>query len=183
MEGRKLILVTGGARSGKSSFAENMLLDLDKVLYIATSIPFDEEMKERVNHHRKSRPESWDTLECYKNFKQNLLGRIDNYNGILLDCVTIMITNIILDTCKENTLEEFKYAEELALKEVKELLNIFKEFKGQAILVTNEVGFGVVPESRLGRYFRDIAGRVNQYIAKECRDVYLVVSSIPLKVK
>lgn len=178
-----MILVTGGARSGKSSFGEGLLCEMDKVLYIATSIPFDEEMKERVKIHRESRKSDWDTLECYKDFNNNLLNKVNDYNGIILDCITIMVSNIILEECKDYTNDEFNLAEKKVINEVKSLIAILKKFNGKVVLVTNEVGFSVVPENKLARYFRDIAGRVNQLIAKECSDVYLVVASIPLKIK
>lgn len=178
-----MILVTGGARSGKSSFGENLLKNLEKVLYIATSIPFDDEMKDRVKHHKEARPKHWHTLECYKDFDKKLYNKINNYNGIILDCITIMVTNIILEECKNNTNEEFNLAEKKVIKEIKELINILKNFNGKVVIVTNEVGFGIVPENKLSRYFRDIAGRVNQLLAKECENVYLVVSSLPMKIK
>lgn len=178
-----MILVTGGARSGKSSFAESMLKDSKKVLYIATSIPFDDEMKERVKMHKSSRPSIWDTLECYKDFDKHLLGEVEKYDGIILDCITIMVSNIILEKCENCTNEEFEIAEEKAINEVKTLISLLKKCKGKAVIVTNEVGSSIVPENKLGRYFRDIAGRVNQLIAKEASEVYLVVSSIPVKIK
>lgn len=178
-----MILVTGGARSGKSSFGESILKDLESVLYIATSIPFDNEMKDRVEHHKEMRPSHWDTLECYKEFGKNLKNRLDNYNGIILDCITLMVTNIMLEECKNNTDEEFKLAEKKVMEEMEELINTLKGFRGKVVIVTNEVGFGIVPENKLSRYFRDIAGRVNQLLAKECSNVYLVVSSIPMKIK
>ncbi|KMT20936.1 bifunctional adenosylcobinamide kinase/adenosylcobinamide-phosphate guanylyltransferase [Clostridium cylindrosporum] len=178
-----MILVTGGARSGKSSFAEGLLKDFQRVLYIATSIPFDDEMKDRVIKHKKDRPNYWDTLEKHKEFDKDFSESIASYQGIILDCVTIMISNIILEICENNTSEEFKIAEEKVMNEVKKLTDIFKEFNGKVVLVTNEVGFGIVPESKLGRYFRDIAGKVNQFLATESESVYLVVSSIPMKIK
>ncbi len=177
-----MILITGGARSGKSSYGESLLKECNNVLYIATSIPFDDEMKDRVAKHKSQRPSSWDTLECYEKFKESLLN-LNSYDGVILDCITIMVSNIMLDICKENTKEEFKLAEEKVMEEVKNLLEVLKNFNGKCVLVTNEVGFGVVPESKLGRYFRDIAGRANQYIAKNCSEVYLVVASMPVKIK
>lgn len=178
-----MILVTGGARSGKSSFGESLLKDLEKILYVATCVPFDDEMEDRVKHHKESRPKYWDTLECYKNFDEKLYNKINNYNGIILDCITIMVTNIIIEECKNNTTEEFNLAEKKVIKEVEKLIETLKSFNGTVVLVTNEVGFGLVPENKLSRYFRDIAGRVNQLLAKECENVYLVVSSLPVKIK
>lgn len=178
-----MILVTGGARSGKSSYAESILSELDNCLYIATSIPFDDEMKDRVEKHREQRPKSWDTLESYKDFDRSLNNIINNYDGVIIDCITIMVSNILLDNCVNMTHEEFVLAEKQAIEEVNKLLDKLSSYNGIAVIVTNEVGFGVVPESKLGRYFRDIAGRINQMIAKRSDEVYLVVSSIPMCIK
>lgn len=179
-----MILITGGARSGKSSFGESLLEDKKRVLYIATSIPFDDEMKDRVKHHKESRPDYWDTIEEYKDFDIKLSSDINNnYDGLIIDCITIMVSNIILEICINNTSEEFNIAEKKAIEEVEKLLKVLETFNGEVVIVTNEIGFGIVPENKLARYFRDIAGRINQLIAKRCNSVYLVVSSIPMKIK
>lgn len=178
-----MILVTGGARSGKSSFGESLLKDKKEVLYIATSIPFDEEMKNRVKKHRESRPEHWHTLEAYKSLGASIRNLKKQYDGIILDCITIMITNLIFENFDEAIEIDYKAIEEKIMGEMKAMVSALKELNSEVVLITNEVGSGIVPENRLSREFRDIAGRVNQYLAREAEEVYLAVSGIPVKIK
>lgn len=184
-----MILVTGGARSGKSSFGESLLDGIDDVLYIATSIPFDGEMNERVKIHRESRNDKWDTLEEYKDFHGKITG---NYKGIIVDCITIMVSNFLLEGIESFEEEDvrkidFREKEKEILKGIDSMVEVFNRYSEEndtkIILVTNEVGAGLVPEYKIGREFRDIAGKVNQYLAKKAQEVYLVVSGIPLKIK
>lgn len=181
----KGILITGGARSGKSSYAENLANGLGKdILYIATSIPFDEEMKQRVKKHKETRPAHWTTYEGYRDLGKEVSGTFD---GVLLDCVTVMITNLMFDNedMKNGDYDEldFDLIEIEIINEIKALMDAVKNSDTTVIFVTNEIGFGVVPETKLGRVFRDIAGRVNQYIASRCDEVYLTVCGIPMKIK
>ncbi|QAA34836.1 bifunctional adenosylcobinamide kinase/adenosylcobinamide-phosphate guanylyltransferase [Clostridium manihotivorum] len=179
-----ITLVTGGARSGKSSFGESLLKDLRKVLYIATSIPFDEEMKERVKKHKNQRPDYWDTLEAYKNFKGEFSNIIyQEYDGIIVDCITIMISNILLESFNEDKENDYGLLEDNIMCQVDELIKVLKNTGCKVVIVTNEVGSGIVPENKLSREFRDIAGRVNQRIAKAADEVYLVVSGLPVRIK
>lgn len=183
---KRLILVTGGARSGKSTLAEKKTGEIgNKIGYIATSIAFDDGMKDRIRKHRKSRPEEWITIERYKNFRElytkEELHSIDTF---LLDCMTLMVSNLLLesnidfDSC---SMEEVDRIEGEIFKEVDELLNIMED--KQLIIVTNEVGMGLVPSYKLGNIFRDMAGRVNQYLAHRADEVYFTVSGIPMKIK
>lgn len=183
----KLILVTGGARSGKSTFAEETVKKLgDKVLYIATAIPFDEEMKLRIKKHQEQRPSYWETLEAYKDFDIKLKNKLEEKTVIMLDCVTVMITNLMfeeyLDWDKINC-EEIEKIEERVKKEIGKLLAIIEGAQLPFVLVTNEIGMGIVPEYPSGRVFRDVAGRANQMLAKAADEVYLCVSGIPMKIK
>ena len=182
----KLVLVTGGARSGKSSFGESIYNPQENILYIATAQAFDEEMKERIKRHQHQRPSHWRTLECYKGFPERLKEIPEDVTGILMDCITLMVTNILLeynlgwDTVSIAVLNEI---EDNIMEEVKALIATLKKLPLKAVLITNELGWGLVPDYPLGRIFRDIAGRVNQYIASEADEVYLVVSGIPNKIK
>jgi adenosylcobinamide kinase / adenosylcobinamide-phosphate guanylyltransferase len=183
----RIILVTGGARSGKSTYAEEMAAKLDgNVLYIATSIPFDDEMKLRVTKHKAQRPSRWDTLEAYKDMDINLKSRLENSSGVLLDCITIMVTNLFMEKCKDldnisnSTAVE---VEDFIKSEIEKLIKIAKNTDIPFIIVTNEVGMGIVPEYPSGRVFRDLAGRANQMLAKVADEVYLCVSGIPVKIK
>ena len=193
-----LIFVTGGAKSGKSKFAEEMLLKLNngkqKNIYLATSLVFDEEMKEKVRLHKKRRKDEWFTVETYKNFENELSNFFENNdkikNNMLVDCLTNMITNIIFENqnIDWNNFEKKLYIQTLEKlnKDVEhsviKLLNVADQFEN-AIIVSNELGMGLVPSYPLGRYFREIAGKMNQIVAEKADEVYLVVSGIPMKIK
>ncbi len=183
----KLILVTGGARSGKSTFAENLAKELgDNVLYVATAQQTDNEMKQRIEKHRERRPASWETFEGYKNLDTSLYNIIEDKSAVLLDCITIMVTNLMLqetfdwDRLTREKVEEIEYDIQ---HQIERLISLSKMTKVPFILVTNEVGLGVVPPSVMGRDFRDIAGRINQLLAKAADEVYFCVSGIPMKIK
>ena len=193
-----LIFVTGGAKSGKSKFAEEILLKLNngnqKNIYLATSLVFDEEMKEKVRLHKKRRKNDWFTVETYKNFKNKLNNFFENNdkikNNLLVDCLTNMITNIIFENqnIDWNNFEKKLYIQTLKKlnknveNSVDELLNITNQFEN-TVIVSNELGMGLVPSYPLGRYFREIAGKMNQIVAEKADEVYFVVSGIPMKIK
>jgi adenosylcobinamide kinase/adenosylcobinamide-phosphate guanylyltransferase len=180
----KIILVTGGTRSGKSSFGEELLKHKDKVLYIATSIITDEEMQERVNIHKSRRNKNWVTFEGYKDLKETI--RVTDCNFIMLECVTTMITNLLFDkyTDFDNiSKSEISILEESIRQQFKELIDACREFDKEIVIITNEVGFGLISEYKLGRIFTDISGRVNQLLGRLSDEAYLVVSGLPLKLK
>jgi adenosylcobinamide kinase/adenosylcobinamide-phosphate guanylyltransferase len=184
----KAILITGGARSGKSSYAEKLARELGgNILYIATSIPFDDEMKSRVKKHRESRPDEWDTYEGYRGLGSVVSEKGSEYNGILLDCITVMVTNLLLEypgiDYDNARYEDYAEAEDAIRKEIEELMEGVRRSEGTVIMVTNELGSGIVPENLLGRVFRDIAGRVNQHVADRCDEVFITVCGLPLKLK
>ncbi|MGL4656456.1 MAG: bifunctional adenosylcobinamide kinase/adenosylcobinamide-phosphate guanylyltransferase [Sarcina sp.] len=182
-----MILVIGGARSGKSTFAEKKASEFKElyktnVMYIATSIGFDAEMKDRIKKHRESRDNSWVTLEKYKKFKKEDMS--EKCEVVLLDCLTLMISNLILETKYDFdriTPKEVDDIENLVEKEIKSFLEIFRE--KEIIIVSNEVGLGLVPPYRLGAIFRDISGRMNQLIAREAEQVYLMTAGIEMRIK
>lgn len=181
-----LIMITGGARSGKSELAEKIALQYGEkdVLYIATSIPFDEEMKDRVKKHRERRPNEWETVETYKGIYKVISE--SNKKVILLDCLTVMISNLLLevdmtwDNIDSNVVDKI---EENISYEIDNMIDAAKSYNGDVIVVTNEIGMGLVPEYKLGRIFRDIGGRMNKKVAYGADIVYLVVSGIPLGIK
>ena len=184
----KIIMVTGGARSGKSSFAEKTVASLgEKILYIATAVPFDDEMKDRIRKHREQRPNTWDTAEAYKNMDIEIPKHYKNHHGIMLDCITVMVTNLMFDSpdidWDQCSMEVVNKKEAYIQDQMDKLLTIAKELDVNIVLVTNELGMGIVPENRLSRIFRDIAGRINQQLAESADEVYLVVSGIPIKIK
>ncbi len=170
---KKLIFVTGGARSGKSNYAVSIAKKHSWVAFVATCQPLDREMEKRIKLHRKSRPENWKTFEEPKKVAL-LLSKIDgNFDCILIDCFTLLVSNLLLK----------KYTEDKILNEIKSILTTIKKKKTTAIIVSNEVGLGLVPHTKLGRDFRDIAGKVNQLVAKEADEVFFTVSGIPMKIK
>ncbi|NJD01629.1 MAG: bifunctional adenosylcobinamide kinase/adenosylcobinamide-phosphate guanylyltransferase [Ruminiclostridium sp.] len=183
----KLILVTGGARSGKSTFAEDMVRRLgEKVIYIATSNACDGEMKERIKRHREQRPAGWVTVEAYRDIDTRLKGKLAGMDAVLLDCITIMVSNLMLEKAMDwegIAAEEINKVEAGVKTEIEKLISAAKEASIPFIIVTNELGMGVVPPYELGRAVRDIAGRANQMLAREAEEVYLCVSGIPVKIK
>jgi adenosylcobinamide kinase/adenosylcobinamide-phosphate guanylyltransferase len=183
-----LILVTGGARSGKSTYAEKLARDLGRpVLYIATAVPFDREMRDRIARHRARRPADWDTYEGDRNLAAVFKSHPHSYRTVLLDCVTILITNLLLQADGVETgnlgAAVWEKIEQNIWGELQAFLTAATQATATVIIVTNEVGYGIVPENQLARIFRDIAGRVNQQLAARAQTVYLVVCGLPVKLK
>lgn len=184
----RIVLITGGARSGKSSFAEKLASDLsEKVAYIATAIPFDEGMEDRIKKHKDSRPSYWTTYEIYKDIYKYVEQISEKHDVILLDCVTILVTNLMFENHEINwdtvTREKIDEIEMIIKEQINLFIKKLRHTKMKCILVTNEIGMGIVPENRLSRVFRDIAGRINQFIASNADEVYFTVSGIPMKIK
>ncbi len=177
-----ITLITGGARSGKSSFGESLYKDKRDVVYIATSKVVDKEMEERVLIHKKSRPSIWRTYEENYNLDK-AIGEEENY---ILDCITVLTSNIMFDITKEEdriSLEMQKKVEYVVYNELENLINNIRKKDYNLVLVTNEIGYSLVPENHIGRVFRDIQGRINQRIASLSDEVYLVCCGIPVKIR
>ena len=196
-------LITGGARSGKSGFAE-LLAASSKlpVTYIATAQIWDEEMAHRVKKHQRQRPSTWQLIEEPLHIRDTL-WQLKDYEGIiLLDCVTLWLTNLLLieqggqaelttpanpeeqiapDSSKRDNL--FQDVEPHILKTVQEVAQMAQTIKPKVIFVTNEVGQGIVPENLLARAYRDLAGRSNQILARCADHVYMVVAGYPMELK
>lgn len=183
----KVILVTGGARSGKSNFAEKLCIDRNNsTAYIATSIPFDDEMKDRVKKHKESRPQNWKTYEIYKDIYSIIEEISKNHKTIILDCVTLLVNNLMftydldIDKARQDEINNL----ELYIKDqVNKLIKEIKSTNLYFVAVTNELGMAVVPANKLSRVYTDIVGRINQQIASQSDEVYFVVSGIPIKIK
>lgn len=183
----KIILVTGGARSGKSSFAEQLCIDRNNsTAYIATSIPFDDEMKDRVQKHKDSRPENWETYEIYKDIYSIIKEISNKHETVIMDCITLLVNNLMftydLDLDNASPYDINKMEDYIK----KQIIMLFEEVKNTELYfvnVTNELGMGVVPANKLSRVYTDIVGRINQYIASISDEVYFVVSGIPMKIK
>lgn len=183
----EIILVTGGARSGKSNFAESLCKDRNnKTAYIATSIPFDDEMKDRVKKHQDSRPSEWKTYEIYKDIYSIIREINDNHETVILDCVTLLVNNLMFsyDIDIDNAKSDEINALELYIKDqVNKLLEEIKLTGLYFVFVTNELGMGIVPGNKLSRIYSDIVGRINQLIASKSDEVHFVVSGIPMRIK
>lgn len=182
-----IILVTGGARSGKSNFAESLCIKQNnRTAYIATSIPFDDEMKNRVKKHQESRPKEWKTYEIYKDIYSIVEELDNNHDTVIMDCVTLMVNNLMFTYGIEvykATSQELNELEEYIKEQIKKLMETIKKTNLYFVIVSNEVGMGIVPENKLSRIYADFVGRANQLIAKYSDEVYFVVSGIPMKVK
>ncbi|MEQ0263281.1 bifunctional adenosylcobinamide kinase/adenosylcobinamide-phosphate guanylyltransferase [Klebsiella sp. CN_Kp073] len=180
-----MILITGGARSGKSRHAESLLQSCASVLYIATSAVIDDEMAARIQHHRNSRPAHWRTAERSRDLAPLITPDNAPDEAILLECVTTLVTNILFAEGGETDPDEWDYAalERIVTQEITQLIAACRACPAPVLLVTNEVGLGIVPDNRLARHFRDIAGRVNQMLAAAADEVWLVVSGIGVKIK
>ncbi len=184
----KIIYITGGARSGKSLFAENMIKEKYKnKIYLATAIPFDDEMKDRIEKHKKQRGRNWKTIEHYKNLSEILKSHIEGYDVVLLDCVTNMVTNFMVLEDEYDwdkiTMPEVDKIRKKIINEVESLISFIKENNIDMVAVSNEIGLGLVPSTPLGRHFRDIGGKINQIIAQASDEAYLVVSGLNIKLK
>jgi adenosylcobinamide kinase / adenosylcobinamide-phosphate guanylyltransferase len=183
----KIIYITGGARSGKSSFAESLLAGRDDVVYVATGIGFDDEMKDRIGRHRSQRNPLWETVECYRDFADALRDRLAGRGRILLDCITIMINNIMVVNSGVDWdragMDDVDRIEKNIRNEISAFIEIARDFKGETLIVSNELGMGLVPPTPLGRHYRDIAGKINQTVAAAADEVYFMVSGIHLKIK
>ncbi|MGB9839402.1 bifunctional adenosylcobinamide kinase/adenosylcobinamide-phosphate guanylyltransferase [Thermovenabulum sp.] len=183
-----IIFITGGARSGKSSFAEKLARDTDgRVIYIATAEAKDEEMEKRIENHKKRRPYNWITIEeplyvskvLEKITKENY---INDLKFVLLDCIALYTSNWILKDFSEDIFLQERIRGEF-LQELEEMLKNARKLNAKFIIVSNEVGLGIVPEYPLARFYRDLLGEANQRIAEASEEVYFMVSGIPLKIK
>lgn len=181
----KIVFVTGGARSGKSMFAQGLAEKYTDVAYVATSVATDDEMRERIRMHQNSRPQSWKTYETQKNmpmvFDQNTHG------VFLVDCITVYIGNAVVEAADEESeiidMDVQFRIENNTMDEIRRIVDALRIKNMDAIFVSNEVGMGLVPAYPMGRMFQDVTGRVNKFLAGLADEVYFVVSGIPMKLK
>src|SRR3990167_1446591 len=235
----KMTFVIGGARSGKSAFAEELAKKYNDVVYIATAEVKDEEMRDRIQIHRARRPFNWETIEAPFHVDRVIPNLDEKVGVVYLDCITLYITNMLLSdetgSCRgerpfapakddensppltpparggetkgvatsgegktaggttspsldgrgkgEGEREILKQKQSQILGEINKLCKVCRESKSDVILVSNEVGLGIVPDNALSRVFRDIAGSANQIIADEADEVYFMVAGIAQRIK
>jgi len=179
--GKALILVLGGARSGKSNYAQRLAGEVGhRVLYVATATVGDEEMAERIAHHRAARPSHWHTLEIPTNVGQVLEAKIADAEVVILDCLTLLVSNLMMG------LDEMTGADILEARvqaELDALIRVYEAHSATFIIVSNEVGMGIVPAYPLGRVYRDVLGKANQWLAMLADRVILMVAGLPLVIK
>jgi len=177
----KTTLIIGGARSGKSTLAQEMALKAGgNVLFVATAEAGDEDMKKRIEMHRKSRPSNWSTLEATTHIGSQITRNKVKARTVIIDCITLLINNIFM-RYDENT--DADLTEKEVTAEIKELLGCIDRSHAYFIIVTNDVGLGVVPADRVSRLYRDMLGRANQMLAEYANEVFLLVAGIPVVVK
>ncbi len=184
----KLILVTGGKRSGKSDFAQGLAEGFgDSILYIATLVPEDdEEVKSRIEYRKSMRPSTWDTLEAYDGIARHIEEFGMSYDGIVLDRVSVMITQLLGDyneSWESIPMSLVLEIEKAVWQVVKEVVQIAKTASTPVIMITNELGMGSRPADRFNKIRRDITCRVNTKIAALADEVYMMFSGIPMKIK
>ena len=191
----RLIVILGGARSGKSAFAERLAASSGHpVAFIATAAAGDDEMRERIARHRASRPSGWHTLEEPLDLVRAVRQAAELADVLLLDCVTLWLGNVLLHGSGQREKDEEAEGEfhitgglfdEGVLKEIEALLSAMKLLgpNKTLIVVTNEVGLGIVPAYPLGRLYRDTLGYVNQRLAQAADRVYLMVAGMAVDIK
>ncbi len=175
---KQIILLLGGARSGKSRYAQQLAGQLsDKVLFVATGEALDEEMQARIFEHRKNRPENWRTLEIPTGIGKEIDRGIGNAKVVIIDCLTLLISNLLRGE------PDYPEADKRVISEINELIDVMHKLDTSFVIVSNEVGMGLVPETKLGRIYRDLLGKANQLLAQHATEVYLMVACLPVRVK
>jgi len=173
----ELILVLGGARSGKSAFAEAWATRFERVAYVATGVCTDEEMADRIRRHQCRRPEHWQTVEEPREVSAAVRRAASHVDCIILDCLTVWVANLMLSH------EAAALGDDAILDRVRDLCQTVRDVPAQMLAVSNEVGCGIVPDNALSRRFRDLVGWANQSVAREADEVHLVTAGIAQRLK
>ena len=178
----RLLLVLGGARSGKSAYAQRLAQELggNDVLFVATAEAWDEDMAQRIARHRQERPATWRTLETPRQVGQAIALHVHDTTVVLVDCLTLLVSNTLL----HYGMSPAPAAAEAAVQEeVAALVQTCQTTVATCIVVSNEVGLGLVPDNALGRLYRDLLGKANQALAARAEAVYFMVAGLPVNVK
>lgn len=181
----QIILCSGGARSGKSEFAERLALSTEgRKAYVATGQAFDEEMVDRIKKHQKRRGSIWTNFEVPLYLAKEWQNISQSADVILIDCLTMFTTNHMMAHGSIQGQQDANDLEEAVLSELESLLSLIASSDGKTVIfVTNEIGLGIVPDNKLARYFRDIAGRVNRTVATVADKLYLTISGVTIELK
>ena len=181
----QIILCSGGARSGKSEFAERLALATKgQKAYVATGQAFDEEMVDRIKKHQERRGEIWNNFEVPLHLADEWENISQSADVILIDCLTMFTTNHMMAYGSIRGQEDANRLEQTILSELDTLLDSIQSCEGKTVIfVTNEIGLGIVPDNKLARYFRDIAGRVNRAVASVADKLYLTISGVTIELK
>jgi len=179
----RLTFIIGGARSGKSSYAERVAgQESQKVLYVATGQALDEEMRARIASHRAKRPVQWETVELPREVGSYLLARPPEADVVIVDCLTLLVSNLVLQAAPDVDHPDEAIAKVKLQAEIGQLLRAANEIPAHWLVVSNEVGQGLVPPYAMGRVFRDLLGWVNQRLAEKADEVYWMVAGIAVPV-
>ncbi len=182
---KKIILLLGGARSGKSYLAQKMASDMTtKVLFVATATAGDEDMRRRISKHQQDRPASWHTLEAVTGIGPQIAKSLGDREVVVVDCITLLVNNLFSQFPEE----QFESVPDdvllqLVTTEIHSLIACMDQSDASFIVVSNEVGLGLVPANRMGRIYRDCLGRANQMLAQAANEVYFLAAGIPLCLK
>lgn len=168
----KKVLITGGVKSGKSSYALQLAKEMEKgeKIFMATARPIDEEMEHKINKHKKERGSDFKTIEAPIRLGDTLSAF--SSSTVIIDCLTLWLSNLF-----------YEVREEEKSREIESFMGALKEFRGNAIIVTNEVGWGIIPGDEISRKYQSELGSVNQKVAEVCDGVYVMISGIPLRIK
>lgn len=176
-----LTLILGGARSGKSSYVQHLAEETGRsVTFIATAQALDEEMSVRIQKHRAERSANWETLEV----TLDIAGHVKEIQSevVILDCITLLLSNLLMEFVKDDLVDEAQFTQAVQ-KETEELLTAIRTSKHDWLIVSNEVGLGLVPPYQMGRVYRDALGWANQRLAREAEKVIFMVAGIPMVVR
>lgn len=181
----KCILILGGARSGKSQFAQELALKFDQpVLFVATAEAADEEMKQRIEEHKRERPATWYTLEVTTDVGRQIEQRIGRARVVIVDCITLLVSNTFNQhSWQTDEKIDIHLIEKEVDAEIDELVECINQVNADFIIVSNELGLGLVPADKASRLYRDLLGRANQTLAQRADEVYLMVAGLPLPIK
>ncbi len=177
----RLTLILGGARSGKSSYAQHLAEESHRsVTFLATAQALDEEMSARIQKHRAERPVGWETLEVPLGIASHIHQIKSEF--VVLDCITLLVNNLMMQYVGDDLVDEAPFTQAVQ-KEINELIEKVREQKQDWLIVSNEVGLGLVPPYQMGRVYRDVLGWANQRLAREADKVIYMVAGIPMIIK